>query len=73
MASSRSRVASPRLKTRGERDNEMIKTMNGHARTWLQTGRQIDGVDRQTQADRQTVRERERERERERDCHLSKV
>ena len=50
MASLRSRVASPRLKTR--RDNEMITTMNGHARIWLQTGSQIDGVDRQ--ADRQT-------------------
>ena len=38
----------------------MITTMNGHARTWLQTGRQIDGVDRQT--DRQTDRQKEKER-----------
>ena len=42
----------------------MIMTMNGHARTWLQTGRQIDGVDRQT--DRQTDRQKEKEKERER-------
>ena len=37
----------------------MISTMNGHARTWLQTGRQIDGVDRQT--DRQTGRQTDRQ------------
>ena len=44
----------------------MITTMNGHARTWLQTDRQIDGTDRDRQTERQTDRQTDKQKDRDR-------